>query len=347
MKINRRLTIIGVGAWFLSSTYGENIFTPVDETNSAKQASVSSQMSDQDSAILLAFEATKSRRAFLKDMTLDNEEQFTWHKESTGVLRGDLNGDGTSDALVRFSIEGRGGGNNFDIHYAIFLNVNHQWKYQGQIGGRGDRADRILKIYSIRAGVIVGKWEAKRDPSLKDIEVEYLLRDGQVINSFAELHRSSTSEREYLSMREVLTKDNTPIPMLGTLKGYEKLLGKGNIFAPDEQPECGTYFEEEATRYLDYPNLRFELDKNGNAILISMHLKDNLKLQTDKGTIDEATTLEKLKSIFYRSDSWSIDEEENGNKVFSIPDAATSDNKMHFIFDKTGKLIMILLFIPC
>lgn len=298
-------------------------------------------------AIMQAFENLKSDNVFLKDVGLEEERQFTWNDMLHKIIRGDLNGDGLSDALLSLSIEGRGGGNNFDVHYAVFLNKDKQWKYIGQIDASIFAEDRFYAVDTIENGIIKGNWLGNKDESLTPYAADYIVKDGQLVNTFTALHKTENVEREYLYVAEILTPENSTVRITANVKEYEKLFGKGKIATPKEQPECGTYFDEGTTRYLDYPNLRFDLNDENKAALISVEFKNGIKLQTDKGTITENTKLEELKNSFYQKDSWIMLDEENGLKTFAIPDDAGSDNQWRFRFGKNGQLIGVSLFISC
>lgn len=298
-------------------------------------------------AIMQAFEHLKSDKVFLKDVGLENEKIFSWNEDITKVFQGDLNGDGKADALLAFTIEGRGGGNNYDMHYAIFLHEENQWKYTGQIDASILAEDRFYAIDTVENGVVRGNWLGNKDESLTPYAAQYILQNGQLVNTFTALHQTENEEREYLYVDKIFTPENISLPTTATLKDYEKLLGKGKITSPKENPECGTYYDEGTILYLDYPNLHFELNDKNKAALISIDLKNGFKLQTDKGTITENTKLEELKSIFHNKDSWMMLDEENGLKTFAIPDGAESDNQWHFDFDKNEKLVRLSLFIPC
>ncbi len=298
--------------------------------------------------IMQAFESLKTDKRFLEDLGLENEKQFGWNNEWEKTIYGDLNSDDTPDAIVAFSIEGRSGGNNWDTHYGIFLNENKQWKYQSQIDAGGNAADRILTINRIENGIITGKWRAAQDQNLPDVQAEYVLKKGLPVNTFTALHKGKNMEREFLSVSGIITADHTSIPVAASLKDYRALLGKGKIFQPEEQPQCGTHFEEGTYSELQYPNLIIELSNNTNGACHSVTLKGSgYKLQTGKGTLTEKTTLAELKSILHKSDSWWINNEEDGSKTLIIADGEESDEQLHMLFDKNEKLVSVQFFVQC
>ncbi|MGX9985462.1 hypothetical protein [Soonwooa purpurea] len=333
--------IFGILGWMTSCGQSSS------KTESLEPQKAETEVVANDSvAISQAFEQLKSDKTFLKDLGLETEKHFAWNNLHQ-LFRGDLDGEGIEDALLAFSIEGRGGGNNFDAHYAAFLNKNKEWKYGGQLDASIFAEDRFFEIDKIENGNIKGNWVGNKNESLAPYAAAYLLKNGEFINTFTALHKTENVEREYLYVAEILTPENISVRTTATAKEYEKLLGKGKISTPQEQPECGTYFDEGLIRYLDYADLQFELSDQNDAALVEIQFKNGFRMQTDKGTIDENTKLEDLKNCFYKKESWWMYDGENGLKVFSIPDGAESDNQWRFQFDKKGKLIKAILFVPC
>lgn len=298
-------------------------------------------------AVETVFEALKQDENFQQSLAMEYEDQFNGEGHPHRLIFGDINGDGLTDALLRFTVEGRGGGNNWDLHYAVFLNRENQWKYSTQLDASIFAEDRFLEILKIENAVAKGNWVGKSDESLTPYAAEYILKDDQIINTFTALHQKESAEKEYLYIETVLTPEHTAIPLTANLKIYEQFLGKGKIVTPEEQPECGTYLDEETIRHLDYPNLQFELNDQNEAVLISLKLKTGFRLQTDKGTINTHTTLENLKSVFQKNDDYMIMDEEKNFTIFAIPDGVQSDNQWRFTFDNNGKLKSVSLFIPC
>ncbi len=298
-------------------------------------------------AVEEAFELLKQNADFQQSLAMEYEDQFNGEGHPKRMIFGDINGDGLKDALLRFTVEGRGGGNNWDAHYAVFLSKENQWKYSTQLDASIFADDRVLEIQKIENAVIKGNWVGDSDESLTPYAAEYIFKNDQIINTFTALHQTESVEREYLYIETILTPEHTAIPLTANLKSYEQLLGKGKIANPEEQPDCGTYFEEGFIRHLDYPSLHFELNEKNEAVLISLKLKTGFRLQTDKGTLNEHTTLENLKSIFKKNDSYMILDEEKNFTIFAIPDGVQSDNQWRFTFDNSGKLISASLFIPC
>jgi len=323
------------------------------ENNSLAQnpapKNVPKMLPNDSTTVIWAFEKLKTNKIFLKDLGLENEKEFSWNDDLIKIISGDLNNDGIADALMFFVIEGRGHGNNADAHYAIFLNEDNKWNYQCQIDAGGDWAERLTQLDEIKNGKIKGNMIGNKNKSLPDVPVEFIYKNKSFINTYTALHKTDNEEREFLKIENIITSTDKIIPTTGTLQSYEQVLGKGRITVPEEQPECGTYFEEGV--YSDWyyeHNLRIELSDNKRAAWRSVFIRGtDYTINTDKGTITANTTLEELKNIFYKEDSWQIDDEEDGGKTFRIPDGPESDTQLHISFSKDGKLEGVLLWIPC
>lgn len=301
-----------------------------------------------DSIVLMqAFEQLKTDKKFLKDLALENEKIFSWNDNMVKIISGDLNGNGIPDALLGFTVEGRAGGNNHDLHYAVFLKENNGWAYQGQFDGNAGSPELFYGFKAIENGVIKGAISDNKNEAY-EVPVEFIFKNKTLINIFTELHRTETGEREYISVSEILSPENVSVPLMTTLKECQKLLGKGTITEPQETIDCGTYFDEGEYRELQYPNLIFEVNNLKKAAFQTLKIKNsNFKLQTDKGTITEKTTLKELQNMLHKNDSWWINDEEDGGKTLAVPDGEESDNQLRFHFDKNGNIVSVRLFIPC
>jgi hypothetical protein len=321
-----------------------------ENINTDKGNTIATDNSINDSiALMQAFDTLRKDKKFLKDLSLEGEKQYAFSDLILKPIFGDLNNDGIIDALVAFSVEGRGGGNNSDLHYAVFLNQHNQWKYQSQLDAGGNWAERFIGFDEIKSGKITGNLVGNKEESLSEIPVEYVFKNGKLMNTETALHKTENEKREYLRLENITTPTGKLMPLTGTLEAYEQIMGKGRISIPEEQPECGTYFGEGIYSELYYDhNMRIELHNKKEAAWRSLLIRgSNYKINTDKGTITEKTTLEELKSIFYSQDSWQVEEHKNGDKVFSIPDGPESDNQLQINFNKEGKLDGLHLFVPC
>ncbi len=321
------------------------------QNNSSAQKKVAIEMPEivenDSAAIMQTFEKLKTDKKFLKDLGLENEKTYSWNDDMVKIIPGDLNDDGTADALVGFTVEGRGGGNNYDMHYAILLQKNNQYQYQNQFDANAGSPDHFYGFKKIENGIIKGAILHNTDESY-EIPVEFIFKNNELVNTFTALHQTEIGEREYILVSEILTPENIPIPLTATLKAYQKLLGKGIITEPDLTGECGTYFDEGEYRELQYPNLIFELSNQKKAAFQTLTFKTSgFKLQTNKGTITEKTTLKELQNILKKNDSWWVNDEEDGGKSISIPINEDTDDGWIIRFDKSGKIESVRLFIPC
>lgn len=299
-------------------------------------------------ALIQAFEVLKKNPSFLKDLGLEGEKHFSWNVLPKGIIYGDLDKDGSEDALFPFTIEGRGGGNSWDFHYVVFLQKNKQWQYLSQFDAQAGDPDLLFAFREIKdcliQGAIVDNQEERQD-----IPVTFILKGNELVNTYTALHRTDVGEREFLEVNEILNANNVSIPLTATLKDYQKILGSGKITEPEQQPDCGTYFDEGMYRELHYPNLVFELSNNKKAAFQSLIFKNSgLKIQTNKGTITEKTTLTELEAVLQKRDNWWIsDGEDRSGKSISIPTNENADDGWVIQFDKNGNIEKVILYIPC
>lgn len=121
-----------------SDTLTENVKTPIVDTT----------------AVLKAFKKNIKTDQFIKELGMDSYASV--FDSERPILIGDLNGDHLDDAIMPFSIEGRGGGNNWDANYAIFINNAGTLEYQYSFARGGDLAERQINFNSIKDGVIQG-----------------------------------------------------------------------------------------------------------------------------------------------------------------------------------------------
>lgn len=305
------------------------------------------QIKIDSAALLHAFQQLQSDNSFLKELGLAKAKTFSFSRQTLPPIWGDLNQDGNTDALVPFTVEGRGGGNNWDAHYAVFLQEENKWKYKSQIDAGGDWAKRILHFSQIKGGRILGNLEGNSDKSLKLVGVEYHFINGQLTNTFMALHQGEKAEREYLEPIAIITDQHISLPLLGTVKNYETVLGKGKKVVPESLPDCGYYFEEGEYSELHFPTITLEVSGKKAAVMEINFSKAGFSLLTDKGTLRAGTTLKEVTQLFFSTDSYNLYEEENGDQVLGIPNGEESDEGLRLTFDKKGKLLKITRFIPC
>ena len=88
---------------------------------------IAQRISKEDSlSAMNAFEQLKTNSKFLKDLGLTKDKHYRFNEFLQRPFFGDLNNDGSRDVMIGFVIEGRGGGNKFDVHYAVFFKLkNH------------------------------------------------------------------------------------------------------------------------------------------------------------------------------------------------------------------------------
>lgn len=112
-------------------------------------------------AVLLAFKKASKTNLFGKELgfSYDDDLSGSIFDSERPILIGDLNGDHLEDAIMPFTIEGRDGGNNWDAHYAIFINKNGELHYKYSFNRGGDLAETQTFFKSIQNGVVHGMQE--------------------------------------------------------------------------------------------------------------------------------------------------------------------------------------------
>ncbi len=72
------------------------------------------------------------------------------YKEARKIIYGDVDGDGTKDAVVQYTLEGAGGGNSWGQSLVVFLNKKGVYKMSADetVGGKFFRTFDLLKIVS-------------------------------------------------------------------------------------------------------------------------------------------------------------------------------------------------------
>nr|WP_315028698.1 hypothetical protein [uncultured Chryseobacterium sp.] len=109
-------------------------------------------------AVLLAFKNATKTEQFGKDLDFNIKDELSGSvfDSERPILIGDLNGDRLDDAIMPFSIEGRDGGNNWDAHYAIFINKDGHLTYQYSFNRGADLAETQTFFKRIKDGVVHG-----------------------------------------------------------------------------------------------------------------------------------------------------------------------------------------------
>lgn len=301
-----------------------------------------------------AFNRLKSDSSFISSFGFEiyeptqTEFHETLDRTDAPILFGDLNGDGISDAIAPFMIEGWGGGNNWTFHYAVFIHVDGQWIYQSYYSAGGSRSEELFEIEGIENGVVKGHLTNQEQYDVPDISMELVYHNGVLNDSFIALHKDYGRQQEYLGIYEILMPDKTVISIRSTLDECQQLLGKGNLVIPEDQPECGKQFDADEYRELRYPNLMFEVSNTGEIACSEIMMKgSDFKVQSTNGTITEETTLNSLMALFNDNGHWWVNEEEDGTKMLIIPEYPGYDNQWHLYFDADGKIDAIRFFVPC
>ena len=69
------------------------------------------------------------------------------YKKARSIKRGDLNGDGKTDAVVLYTLEGFDGGNNYRQYLAVFINRRNAFRRAANVvGGKNVRSVDLLSI---------------------------------------------------------------------------------------------------------------------------------------------------------------------------------------------------------
>lgn len=132
-------------------------------------------------AVLAAFKKITKTDLFIKELGIESNEEDgpggSVFDSERPILIGDLNDDHLDDAIMPFSIEGRGGGNNWDAHYAIFINNGGVLQYKYSFDRGGDLAETQTDFKSIKNGVIKGmEVPGFHFPEGKSTPVDYMYR---------------------------------------------------------------------------------------------------------------------------------------------------------------------------
>src|SRR5690606_28530000 len=143
-----------------------------------------------------------------------------------------------------------------------FLKIANQWVYQSQFDANAGSPDLFYGFDTIKNGIIMGAIMDNNE-ALPAIPVTFIFKDKSLINTYTALHKMDNEEREFLKIENIITPTGKLVPLTATLEAYEQILGQGRISTPEEQPVCGTYFEEGTYSEWYYEhNLWIELANN-------------------------------------------------------------------------------------
>lgn len=254
-------------------------------------------------ALSKAFEELQHNQNFIKKMLLDDGYAQIGEIVEERIF-GDLNSDGITDAIISYIVHDRGGGNNWTTHYAVFLGQEeNKWNYVGLFNAGGSASDYYVVLNKIDHGKILGYHAPYRNSDYRDrgVPAEYIYQDSDLVKTFLKLHNTEASYNDYLHIEAIQTLNNQNIPTTGMFKDYQNILGEKEPDWPEEEPEeCGTYYDyEDFAGFVFYPFLTLEINERNEATVVSIDLQgSDYKIQTNRGTITEKTTLNEILSIF-------------------------------------------------
>ncbi len=113
-------------------------------------------------------------------------EDASEYTEARKIVYGDVDGDGTKDAVVQYTLEGAGGGNSWGQSLVVFLNKKGVYKMSADetVGGKFFRSFGLLKVVGKE---IVGATETCPDngpqgacENPKKKQVKYVLLNGKL-----------------------------------------------------------------------------------------------------------------------------------------------------------------------
>jgi hypothetical protein len=89
-------------------------------------------------------------------------EDASEYRKARKIIYGDVDGDGTKDAVVQYTLEGYGGGNSWGQNLAVFLNKKGVYKMAAEetVGGKFFRSFDVTKVENRE---IIGKTETCPD----------------------------------------------------------------------------------------------------------------------------------------------------------------------------------------
>lgn len=108
-------------------------------------------------------------REIASEIAKDGGDEF---KDARKVLLTDLNGDGTNDAVVLYTIEGQGGGNGYFQSLATFYASPGGWVHRGKVVvGQGVQSVEIIGPQTLSVKVLtVGPEDPDCCPSIESIQ---------------------------------------------------------------------------------------------------------------------------------------------------------------------------------
>lgn len=294
-------------------------------------------------SIMKAFQNVEADKEFRAKLALDDDDHASIYKDNMQIIRGDLDGDGRPDALVSFSVEGRGGGNNADFHYAIFLNKEEQWQFSGVADMGGSMNNYYFDLKSVQNGIVIGEATPVGDGGLPLYRTEYKYVNGTLVNTYEELHDDLTGGN-FMTVNGFLTGGYKNIPARGTLSELQRLSGNGKVVDKGSAP-CGTLFDDGSYRYYENKYFTFEISSEDEVAFKQIDLKgNNIIIYTDKGTLNKDTRLDEVRKCF---DDSVIVEHEGKRVLLQVFAGEGIDDLLQLYFGKGGRLESVIYFVQC
>lgn len=128
---------------------------------------------------------TKLQRAIVNHINKVREDAVEYRK-ARKIVYGDVDGDGTKDAVVQYTLEGAGGGNSWGQNVAVFLNKKGVYKMSADetVGGKLSRSFNLL---TVTRKEIIGATETCPDDQPQGLcknpkkkRVKYVLSNGKL-----------------------------------------------------------------------------------------------------------------------------------------------------------------------
>ena len=152
---------------------------PVVKQEEAKARYTQGIFQPDAAAVAAAFSLLEETPSFKNEIEDDGASVYD---PGLPALIGDINHDGLPDALKPFTIEGRGGGNNWTAHYAVFINKDNKLTFSNIFNRGGDWAERITTFNKIKDNVLCGVEVPNNNfPELDTIVVNYIYKDKDLI----------------------------------------------------------------------------------------------------------------------------------------------------------------------
>jgi hypothetical protein len=108
-------------------------------------------------------------REIANEISKDGGDEF---KDNRQIFLTDLNGDGTNDAVVLYTIEGQGGGNGYFQSLATFYASSGGWVHRAKVVvGQGVQSVEVIGPQTLRLTVLtVGPDDANCCPTVESIQ---------------------------------------------------------------------------------------------------------------------------------------------------------------------------------